>query len=131
MEVITKVIICGSRTFNDWPLLKRVCLRILSKRGKIEIVEGGARGADALGAKYADTYAMVHTRFTADWDTFGRKAGYIRNNVMGEYAEFGICIAFWDGKSPGTAMMIALAKDKYNMETWVYNYKENKLKRVS
>lgn len=131
METITRVLVCGSRTFNDWNLCNRILTRLCAKWGKIEIVEGGARGADQLAQRYATARALIHTQFTADWNTFGKKAGYIRNNTMGEYARFGKCVAFWDGKSPGTAMMIAIAKDKYDMETWVYNYTDNKLKRVS
>ena len=44
----------------------------------------------------------------ADWGLHGRRAGYIRNEDMAEYAD--ACIVFWDGKSPGSRHMIEIAK---------------------
>ena len=46
----------------------------------------------------------------------------MRNNIMAQYAEksdeLGVLIAFWDGKSKGTKMMIDLAK-KNNLKVFV------------
>lgn len=39
----------------------------------------------------------------ADWTTYGKKAGYIRNEAMAEKAD--AVIVFWDGKSPGAGHM--------------------------
>lgn len=47
-------------------------------------------------------------RFPADWGKYGKSAGVLRNKQMAEYAD-GL-IAFWDGKSRGTANMIETAK---------------------
>lgn len=49
-----RVIICGSREFDDYDLLKEKCDLILSRKAadpteKIVIVSGCARGADRLG----------------------------------------------------------------------------------
>ena len=44
-----------------------------------EIVTGGARGADVLAEKYAKENGMALRLFPAEWDRYGRKAGYIRN----------------------------------------------------
>lgn len=121
METI-RVLVCGSRTFNDYALLERTLTRICAGR-PVEIVEGGARGADTLAAKFATVHALIHTQFTADWSQFGKKAGYIRNDAMGAYCEFDICVAFWDGFSLGTKMMIDLAQNKYSMLVHVINFK--------
>ena len=50
--------------------------------------------------------------FKADWERYGKRAGYLRNKQMADYAAEtgGILIAFWDGESRGTKMMIKLAK---------------------
>lgn len=48
--------------------------------------------------------------FPADWNKHGKAAGPILNAEMAEVAD--ALIAFWDGKSRGTANMIQLAKDK-------------------
>lgn len=105
-----KVIIAGSRTFDNYELLKEKCNTLLSKRADIEIVSGAARGADKLGEQYANEHGYKLTHFHADWDTYGKGAGFKRNNQMALYAD--ALIAFWDGKSRGTEMMIQLARGR-------------------
>lgn len=114
-----RIIIAGSRDFTDYKFLKKNCSRILSdlekngtKREDIEIISGTARGADRLGERFAAQYGIKVRRFPADWDRFGKRAGFIRNREMAEYAseDNGILVAFWDGRSRGTSSMIDLAK---------------------
>jgi len=57
--------------------------------------------------------------FPAEWEEYGKKAGYYRNKKMAEYATH--CIAFWDGKSAGTKMMIDLANE-HGLNTRVVRY---------
>ena len=79
---------------------------------ELEIVSGTARGVDQLGERYALERGLKLKKFPANWDKYGRKAGYLRNKEMAEYAR--ILIAFWDGKSKGTKHMIDLAQ-KYGV----------------
>ena len=102
-----KVIIAGSRGFNDYEKLCTVCNFTLSNQSEIEIVSGTARGADKLGEKYAKEKGYSIKKFPPNWDKFGKSAGYKRNAQMAEYAD--ALIAFWDGKSKGTKHMIDLA----------------------
>lgn len=74
----------------------------------VEIVSGGARGADSLGEKFAREHGCKIKRFIPDWDGLGKKAGFVRNWDMAKYAD--ACVVFWDGKSKGTKHMIDLAK---------------------
>jgi len=104
-----KVIIAGSRDFDDYSLLRDYCDHILSQKGATEVVSGTARGADQLGERYAKERGYFIQRFPADWNAYGKAAGYIRNRKMAEYAD--ALIAFWDGKSRGTLNMISLAKE--------------------
>lgn len=101
-----KVIIAGGRDFNNWPMLVEKCNYYFSRLGAadIEIVEGGARGSDAMGKRYAEVHGLAHTQFAADWDKHGKAAGPIRNREMGAYGD--VLIAFWDWRSTGTADMI-------------------------
>ena len=92
-----KVIIAGGRTFNDYDLLCKFCNKALSLQTEIEIVSGTANGADKLGEKYANENGYSIKQFPADWDKYGKSAGYIRNEEMAKYAD--ALIAFWDGKS--------------------------------
>lgn len=103
-----KVVIAGSRGFNDFELLKSFCDSTLKGRSEIEIVSGNANGADKLGERYAEERGYPVKRFIPDWPKFGRAAGPKRNQLMAEYGD--ILIAFWDGKSAGTRSMINLAK---------------------
>lgn len=101
-----KVIIAGGRDFNDYDLLKRNCDAALKNNQIIEVVSGTCRGADLLGERYAREKGYPIKQFPADWN-LGKKAGFIRNKQMADYAD--ALIAFWDGKSPGTRNMIHLA----------------------
>ena len=106
-----KVIIAGGRTFSDYNLLAEKMDKLLwhvALATEVEIVSGTARGADALGEQYAASAFLKVKRFPAQWDKYGRSAGYKRNEQMAEYAD-GL-VAFWDGKSRGTMHMINIAK---------------------
>lgn len=106
-----KVIIAGGREFNDYPLLKAkvdASLNTKSKTHKIVIVSGKARGADSLGERYAAERGYEVSAHPADWDAYGKSAGYRRNAEMAQEAD--ALIAFWDGKSRGTKHMIDLAE---------------------
>jgi len=105
-----KVIIAGGRDFNDYDLLCRKTDKILSRQSEIEIVSGTAKGADKLGERYAEERGYPVKRFIPDWNYFGKRAGYIRNTDMAEYAD--ALIAFWNGKSRGTEDMIKTANEK-------------------
>lgn len=108
-----RVIIAGSRGFSDYDLLRTKCDRILSgiSTGRqIVVVSGTARGADQLGERYARERGFAVRQFPADWERHGKQAGYLRNREMAEHAD--ALIAFWDGQSHGTKMMIEIAMRK-------------------
>ena len=48
--------------------------------------------------------------FPANWNKFGKSAGFRRNEQMAEVAD--ALIAFWDGKSHGTKHMIEIMENK-------------------
>lgn len=128
-----RIIIAGSRDFNDYKLLKTSIRDILKNTSleninKIKIISGTARGADQLGEQFAKQFKLEVVRFAADWDRYGKRAGYIRNEEMAKYAikddNYGMLVAFWDGESKGTKHMINLAK-KHGLEIHVVNFREN------
>jgi len=116
----TKVIIAGSRDFNDYEVLKQVCDTVLKDIKNIEIVSGTARGADSLGEQYSKEKGYKLKQFPADWNTHKKAAGYIRNKQMAEYAN--MLIAFWDNSSKGTKHMIDLAKGN-NLTVFIHLFK--------
>ena len=117
-----RVIIAGGRQFNDYGLLSAKCDGILSQKRvthKIVIISGTAKGADTLGERYARERGFTLRQFPADWDQFGKSAGYLRNCQMADNAD--ALIAFWDGESPGTRHMVDIARER-NLAVRVINY---------
>lgn len=115
-----KVIIAGGRDFSDYDLLCQRVNKILLKQTKIEIVSGAAKGADKLGERYAEEHGYEIIRFVADWNTFGKAAGYRRNIEMANYAD--ALILFWDGISKGSKHMLETANE-WGLKIRVITYK--------
>ena len=101
---VMKVIICGSRSLDDYGLVKNVMDEVAARINIDEVVCGEARGADSLGKRWAIENGIQIASFPADWNRYGGSTGAIRNEEMGNYADY--VIAFWDGKSRGTQHMI-------------------------
>ena len=114
-----KVIIAGGRDFNDYKKLCSYCDYLLQNKDNIEIVSGTAKGTDKLGEQYAEELGYLIKRFPPDWNYFGKRAGYIRNEEMADYAD--ALIAFWDEKSKGTQHMIKIAEKKL-LKLRIYKY---------
>ena len=122
-----KVIIAGSRSFNDYKLLEKKCDIILSSvTDEIWIISGTAHGADKLGEDYAKKRGYRLVQCPAPWnDIDGKpykeigtnskgklywiKAGHARNVFMAEQADALIAFNYGTG---GTNDMIKIAKAK-------------------
>ncbi len=119
-----KIIVAGSRGFTDYPLLKDTLdqLFIHIDKKNIEIVSGMAKGADKLGERYAKENNIPIKQFPANWLDHGKKAGYLRNEEMAQYATH--CVVFWDNQSKGTKHMIDLAK-KHRLQLRVISFVQN------
>lgn len=96
--------IIGSRTFCDYEKLKEV----LDKHYISQIVSGGAKGADTLGARYANEKNIPLIEFIPNWNKYGKRAGMMRNKDIINTSD--VVIAFWDNISPGTKNSIEYAK---------------------
>jgi hypothetical protein len=126
-----RLIVAGGRDFTDLKLFNKVIsdkLKFLkgkcySLKQNIEIVSGMATGADTLGKDFAYKWNLKLAKFPAEWDKYGKSAGYKRNEQMAVYAkeDNGVLLAFWDGKSKGTKHMIDLA-NKHDLIVFVVNY---------
>lgn len=110
-----RVIIAGTRYFNDYPLLRSYADKVLSQKVKegyeIVILSGHCnKGADKLGERYAQEKNYPCRLYPALWDKYKMGAGHKRNKQMVEEAD--ALIAFWDGESTGTLSTINYAKEK-------------------
>lgn len=74
-----RILICGDREWRDRLLIRR-CLVTVPKN--TVVIEGEARGADLLAREEAEALGLTVLRFPADWDTYRKAAGPIRNTAM-------------------------------------------------
>lgn len=110
-----RIIVAGSRNYKDYRRISSVLsefIRKFSEDGiRPEFISGGCRGVDTLAERFCKLHNYPIKVFNADWVTYGKRAGYLRNKQMAEYAADGngMLIAFWDGESKGTKMMVDIA----------------------
>jgi len=121
-----RCLVVGSREFEDYETLCKVLDKILQNYEDVEIVSGGAKGADSLAERYAKEHGYALKVFPANWNKYGKSAGWRRNTEMHKYISTfpnrGV-IAFYNGTSKGTAHNFELAP-KYENQLKIYNYIE-------
>lgn len=107
------VLVCGGRDYGakGSEVLKVRCHlnKLRDERGITLIINGGAKGADALARDWARSKAIPYLTCPADWETHGRAAGPIRNKLMLSIVRVDLVLAFPGGK--GTASMCRLATE--------------------
>lgn len=101
-----RVLVCGSRHFNDFELLSEV----LDGYKISVVIEGEARGADTLARLYSEKRGIDVLPFPADWNTHGKAAGPIRNAQMLREGRPEFVVAFRASDSRGTQNMINQAR---------------------
>ncbi len=102
-----RIAIVGGRDFTDYKLLCSYMDQIYTEDITC-IISGGATGADSLAERYAKYYGIPMEVHKPDWHTHGKAAGFLRNHTI--VARCDKVLAFWNGKSRGTADTIAKAK---------------------
>lgn len=110
-----KVLVTGSRDWEDesviWSALRDQWL-IAGDLGKeMLVIHGGAAGADDIADRCAHRQS-IHTHvFPAQWSTYGKRAGFIRNgDMVNENPD--IVLAFQKNHSKGAQSTIDLARKK-------------------
>jgi predicted NAD-dependent protein-ADP-ribosyltransferase YbiA (DUF1768 family) len=119
--MITNIVIAGSRTFDNYDLLSRIVKQVITRENITNpiIISGGARGADELGERFACDNNLHCRVFPAQWDKYGKSAGYKRNVEMANISH--LCIVFWDGASKGTQHMINICCER-GIKTYIIDY---------
>lgn len=103
-----KVLVCGSRTYTNQDPVREELAKLPADA---VIIHGAARGADSLAANIARDLGLQVEGYPADWDKYGKSAGYRRNiEMLSQKPD--LVIAFWDGVSPGTAHTIQEARKR-------------------
>lgn len=130
------VLICGDRHWTDFALISAELTALIDHGNRpVNVLEGGARGADRLAAEavYQLRHAgfrVGHHRYPAEWDKHGRKAGSIRNQLMLTDGKPDLVLAFHDDleHSKGTAHMVKIAR-KAGVEVRVITHKDTDPRR--
>ena len=120
----SRVIIAGGRDFENYEYMCEILNDLFYnstnfEKRDIKIISGMAKGADTFAIRYADERNLTKILFPANWKSYPRIAGFLRNEDMLCIATH--LIAFWDGKSSGTKHMIEIAQGK-GIPIWVFNY---------
>jgi hypothetical protein len=99
------IAVIGSR---DFPQLDSVAAYVRGLPSGTIVISGGARGVDRVAASAARAAGHTVREFRPDWDRHGKSAGFKRNAQIVEASDR--LVAFWDGKSRGTADTIEKAR---------------------
>jgi hypothetical protein len=104
-----RILVCGGRDYTDQERVFRILDKALDTFKEVIIIQGGATGADTCAKNWALSRGMLYDEYPAEWDRFGKRAGYIRNALMIDVGKPELVIVFPGGK--GTDMMAKLAVD--------------------
>jgi hypothetical protein len=120
-----RILVTGSR---DWNNVETICaalesaLQLLGGEDVVLVTGACPTGADLIATAYWTMHDLGEIEeHPADWDTHGKKAGWIRNKEMAD-AGADICLAFIRNNSRGSEMMVDLAEDAgIQTMTWRMN----------
>lgn len=113
-------LVCGGRDFDNYQFVSYTLDKLCIERSTcynpddnwlpsdIKIIHGGARGADHCADQWAVVNWCQFQEFPAQWDKYGKRAGYLRNQQMLDEGKPDLVIAFPGGR--GTKMMVDIAR---------------------
>ena len=104
-----KVLVCGSRDWTDFDAIANRLTALPGEHEEITVIHGGAPGADTMARRAARLLRFEVRAFPADWRTWGKRAGFIRNVAMLD-EQPDLVIAFQLNDSRGTQHTIDEAR---------------------
>ena len=102
------VLVCGGRDYADRFRLFSILDRYHTERRFAVLIHGCTRGADTLAEEWAIQRGIPVVGRAADWQTYGKAAGPLRNARMLAEGKPTVVIAFPGGS--GTADMCKQAR---------------------
>lgn len=112
-----RVLVCGGRRYTDKQRVYDTLDTVHAQRKITVIVEGGAKGADALGALWARTHSVrleTYAISQREWDELGNAAGPRRNQRMLDEGRPDVVIAF-PGRSGTRDMILRARRQKFRV----------------
>lgn len=106
-----RILVTGSRDWEDVSRIFETLTAVMRywKTTNIILVHGGARGADTIAGQWASSQFLMEEVHFAEWDLYGKKAGFVRNAEMVKSGA-DICVAFIKDNSRGATMCAELAE---------------------
>lgn len=106
-----RVIVCGGRDYANrarvFDELDTIYFAV--PLDSLMVIQGGATGADALAREWCIQRHVEYANVPADWETFGKQAGPLRNQKMVSKYKPHLVLAFPGGR--GTADMVKRAEE--------------------
>ena len=101
---VHRVLVFGGRNYNHYAVVAwALDAFFTSNGGAFVVIEGGALGADRMGRMWARSKGLPVITMAADWGSYAKSAGHIRNQWMIDHARPTYAIGFPGGA--GTADM--------------------------
>lgn len=106
-----RLLITGSRWWADWSIpYYALAAEWVATSGAAVLVSGacpprpdGTPGADRICEVTWENFGGLVERHPAQWNLYGKQAGFIRNREMAELPDIYKCLAFRLNNSRGTA----------------------------
>ena len=107
------VAIVGSRDFADRALVRRVVAGLREEFGEtLEVISGGATGADTLAIEAAMFLGVRDREIRPDDARWGDRAHAVRNGQLVEAADLVVAFFSPGERTPGTSETLAMARVK-------------------
>lgn len=100
-------LVTGSRDWDDIETITNALAQVYRSHGPITLMHGDCRGADTIASNIWKSWGFLVEACPADWEKYGKRAGFIRNSSMVDTNPIGV-LAFMRDKSKGTQMTIDL-----------------------
>jgi len=105
-----RILVTGSRDWTDEERIRRILQGLPPGWSRVTLVSGNCpTGADWFCEQIALEMCWVLELHPADWNQFGKRAGFIRNAEM-VASGADVCIAFIRNNSKGATMTLELAR---------------------
>lgn len=102
-----RVLVCGGRDYDNATVVETTLNDIHSEYSITTIIQGEAKGADHLGKLWAIGRGIETIDCPAQWDLYGKSAGYILNIYMLPMHP-DLVVAFLGGR--GTKMVVNISR---------------------